>query len=147
MHPGQQPPRATAHSPSFEPSSSSAGWGSSPLSLTCRQASPPRPFPACLHSHAGEGTTEDGRSPFDDGASGRLQPPRIHLLSQRGWRAPGPPPRPARDPFKRATSKRGSRQAPNYGSMTKDEKLLSRASCFLSLLFFFSHSLLMRLKS
>lgn len=94
MHPGQQPPRATAHSPGFEPSSSSAGWGSSPPSLTCRQASPPRPSPACLHGHAGEGTTEDGRSPFDDGASGRLQPPRIHLPSQKGWRAPGPVPPP-----------------------------------------------------
>lgn len=46
------------------------------------------------------------------------------------------PPSP-RTLFKPAPFKRGSRQAPNYGSMAKDEKPLSKASCFLSLFFYF----------
>lgn len=73
-------------------------------------------------------------SPLDTGAS---ELPQLRPLppSQRAVRAP-PAPRP-RTLFKPAPFKRGSRQAPNYGSMAKDEKPLSKASCFLSLFFYF----------
>ena len=78
---------------------------------------PPRPRRGGDHGEWQRTVTEGSRSPFDTSASDQHPPPR--------------------DPFKPAPFQQGSRQAPNYGSVAEDEKLLSRASCFLSLSFFF----------
>lgn len=126
MHPDQHPPRAASPSSAL---SSPPPPGLIPSVPYLPSASPPHPFPTRLHGH-----TTGSRSPFDAGTSDGLQPPASAPPPQGHSQPLLPPPR---DPFKPAPFTPGSRQTPNYGSMAEDEKLLSRASCFLFYFIFF----------